>query len=85
MKYEYQKIWKKNATFLPLFFSIVNHRGIMIDVSEDIILGNKITKVHRPYARRHIYRKEVQHKYIEKLEKQINYNNILQQNARDKV
>ena len=49
----------------------------MIGVSEEMILGNKITKIHQSYAQRLIcQRKEAQNKYIKELEKQVNHHHL---------
>ena len=65
------------ATVLPFFFRIGDHRGFMMDVPEELILGNKLTTIQRPYARRLICKKkEVQTKYIKELEYQIAYHKL---------
>ena len=67
------------ATALPFFFSIGDHRGFLMDIPEEFILGNKITKIQRPYARRLIcQKKEVQNKYIKELEYQINQHKLVE-------
>ena len=53
-------------TYLPFFFSIGDHRGIMLDIPEELLLGNKIVKIPRPQARRLISKRPaVKTKYIE--------------------
>ena len=62
---------------LPFFFSIGDHRGIMIDIPEHMLLGDKLIKIKRPYARRLICgRPEVKEKYIKLLEKYCNNNEL---------
>ena len=66
-----QRSGSKRSSFPTLFSSVQGegHRGIMTGVSEEMILGNKITKIHQSYAQRLIcQRKEAQNKYIKELE-----------------
>ena len=42
----------ERACFLPFFFCIGDHRGILIDVYQSSIVGDKILQIERPYARR---------------------------------
>ena len=57
------------ATAFPFLFIIEDYRGFFMDVLEELILGNRITKIQQPYARRLIcQKKEVQKKYIKELE-----------------
>ena len=54
-----------SITFLPFYFSIGDHRGIVMDIPEEELLGNRIMKIQRPYARRLITKRpEVIKKYI---------------------
>ena len=58
----------ERATMLPFFFRIDDHQGIMIDIPEHILLGNKLIKIKRPYARRLICgRPALKEKYIKLL------------------
>ena len=64
-----ENITATKITFLPFFFSIGDHRGIMMDIPEEILLGNKIIKIPRPTARRLISKRpDVKQKYIKALE-----------------
>ena len=66
------------AILFPLFFSIGDQQGFMINVPEKRILGNIITKIQQPYTRRLICKKrEVQKKYIKELEKEISYHKLM--------
>ena len=50
-----------------------------MDVPKELILGNKITKIQQPYARRLIcQKKEAQKKYIKELEYQITYHKLVE-------
>ena len=67
----------ESATMLPFFFSIGDHRGIMIDIPEHMLLGNKLIKIKRPYARRLICgRPEVRNKYVKLLERYCTKNKL---------
>ena len=48
-----------------------------MNVPEELILGNRITKIQRPYARRLICQKKVQKKYIKELERQITHHKLM--------
>ena len=62
---------------LPFFFSIGDHQSIMIDIPEHMIVGNKLIKIKRPYARRLICgRPAVKDKYIKLLEKYCRENKL---------
>ena len=68
------------VTFLPFFFSIGDHRGIMLDIPEELLLGNKIVKIPRPQARRLIRKRPVvKAKYIKELERYIHNSRILEE------
>ena len=71
MSFGFQKIWKQQK--LQYFFSIEDHRGFLIDVLEELILRNKITKIQKPYVQRLIFQKKEVKKYIKELEKQIKH------------
>ena len=71
------------ATFLPFFFSIGDHRGIILDIPEELLLGNRIVKIPRPQARGLIIKRPaVKAKYIEELERYIHNSNILEELVR---
>ena len=63
----------------PFFFSIGAYRGFIMDIPEELSLGNKITRIQRPYAQILIcQKKEVQSKYIKELEKQIKHHELIE-------
>ena len=65
------------ATAFP-FSSIGDHRGFLMEVPEELILGNRITKIQQLYARRLIcQKKEDQKKYIKELEYQITQHKLV--------
>ena len=54
---------------IPFFFNIGDHRGIMMNIPEEMLLGHKIFKIPRPTARRLIIKiLDVKQKYIKALE-----------------
>ena len=62
---------------LPFFFGVGDHRGILIDIPEHVLLGNKLIKIKRPHARRLICgRPAVEDRYIKLLEKYCRKNEV---------
>ena len=67
------------VTVFPIFINIYDHKGFLMNVLEELILGNKITKIQQPYARRLIcWKKGVQKKYIKELEYPITYHKLVE-------
>ena len=59
----------EKITYLPFYFSIGDHRGIIIDIPEEELLGNRVMKIQRPHARRLMTKcPEIKKRYLEKLE-----------------
>ena len=57
------------ACFLPFYFGVGDHRGILMDVPQRTILGGDIHKISRPAARRlSCNKREVMGKYNDLLE-----------------
>ena len=72
-----ENITATKITFLPFFFSIGDHRGIMMDIPEEMLLGNNIIQIPRPTARRLISRRpDVKRKYIKALEQYMIEQNV---------
>ena len=67
----------QRVTFLPFFFSIGDHRGIVVDIPEEMILGNKIVRIQRPSTRRLICKRpDIKRKYIHLMEDFVLENNL---------
>ena len=65
-----EEIEVDSMTYLPFFFSIGDHRGIVMDIPEEMLLGNKMIQIERPHARRLISKRcEVKKRYVKILDK----------------
>ena len=63
-----EEVEVESMTYLPFFFGIGDHRGIIMDIPEENLLGNKMVKIERPQARRLISKRaEVKRKYVKTL------------------
>ena len=78
-----RKIRVHQVTFTSSFASIGNHHRIMVDICEEMILGDKIVKGKRVYTRRPICKKKRSKKYIWVLVKHIKLHR-LQDKTKDK-
>ena len=57
------------ACFLPFYFGIGDHRGIILDIPRQSLVEGNLKSIHRPSARRlKCDKKEIWHKYNNKLE-----------------
>ena len=58
------------ACFLPFFFGVGDHRGILLDIPQHSLIGGIVHKISRPNTRRlQCNRHEVQQKYNKDLER----------------